>query len=96
MEMEKYSLETMVKTAHLYEVSIFQAGADDKDYSLSRQYKSYGAAVNYAMKMSREPSIRLVEVWDLDTDRDYYKEDICASQEYSNGSLYRDGYEIWR
>ena len=93
--MEKYSLETMLRSSKLYEVAIYQEGADDKDYSLSKQYKSYGAAVNYALKMSRESSVRLVEVWDMGTDRDYYKEDICASQEYSNGALYRDGYEIW-
>ena len=93
--MEKYSLETMLKSSKLYEVAVYQAGAEDKDYSLSKQYKSYGAAANYAQKMSREPSVRLVEVWDMGTDRDYYVEDICASQEYSNGSLYRDGYEIW-
>lgn len=92
--MDKYSLETMVRTAHRYEVSIFRAGADDKDYSSSKSYKSYRGATDYAKRMSKEPSVMLAEVWDMETDRDYYKEDTCASQEWRDGHLYRDGYKI--
>lgn len=88
-------LDRMSRSAHLYEVSVFPQGGIDADYSQSKQYKTYKGAVAYAIKKSRLlPDEGRVEVIDLGTDRNRYGEDISRTQEYINGSLWRDGEHI--
>lgn len=88
-------LDRMRKNASLYEVSVFPHGGIDEDYNLTKKYKTYKGAVAYAIKQSSlYPEEGRVEVIDLSTDRERYGEDISRTQEYINGTLWRDGEHI--
>lgn len=82
----------MRRNATHYEVSVFPQGGIEEEYSLRKTYKTYKGAVAYAIKQSSlYPEEGRVEIIDLSTDRSRYSEDFSRTQEYINGTLWRDG-----
>lgn len=90
-QMVELPLDRMRRNATLYEVSVFPQGGIEEDYTLTKKYKTYKGAVAYATKQSKEFPEGRVEVIDLSTDRNRYGEDYSRTQEYINGTLWRDG-----
>lgn len=90
--MEKFSLRTINKQAHRYVVCVYPEGGIEPE--LEKEYKSYRWASAFAVRQSKLYPSGRVELLDIGTDRDYYIEDLAASQEYYNGSLDRDGLPL--
>lgn len=80
----------MLRNSTKYFVDCYQSGQYD-DATIHKEYKTYKGATAFAIKWSKLNPFGRVEVIDVGTDRDYYEEDICARQEYINGTLEMDG-----
>lgn len=83
--------DSINKQAKLYRVDVYLTGdVFDGEYT-SKKFKTYTAALNYAKRSSRKTEDTIAEIVDIDTSRDLYEDDVCATQQYQGGYLIFDG-----